>query len=101
MSFYKFYQNNSGGRRTAGMPGFLFVEADSADEANERAESIGVYFNGTDEEDGRDCSCCGDRWGAASEYDKTEDLKSGYEWALPWGVLKKGSYNWEQIEVKP
>jgi hypothetical protein len=96
VSFYQFLQNNSGGRNVKDMPKLLFVEASSAEEANERAESIGVYFNGC--EDGTDCSCCGDRWYPASEYDKSEEpTTEGYDWATPWGVLRAGASKWEQI----
>jgi hypothetical protein len=46
---------------------YVIVEADSAEEADERAERIGLYFDG----DG-DCSCCGDRWTSAWGDDGTE-----------------------------
>ena len=59
--FYTFRQNNSGGEWAKGMPIYAIVEADSADEANSRAESVGLYFWGADH-DGPDCPCCGDRW---------------------------------------
>lgn len=60
--FYTYSQNNSGG-------GFdidehvtitVIIEADSADEADAKAEEIGIYFDGCDSE--IDCPCCGDRW---------------------------------------
>ena len=63
--FYAYDQNNSGG-------GFIvnddvtynvIIEADSADEANAKAEDVGIYFDGC--ETGDDCPCCGDRWYAA------------------------------------
>src|SRR5690606_15564338 len=38
----------------------VIIEADSAHEANERAEAVGLYFDGCDA--GIDCHCCGDRW---------------------------------------
>ena len=40
---------------------FVIIEADSDEAADAIAESIGIYFNGT-EDDGPDCPCCGDRW---------------------------------------
>ena len=62
--FFTFSQNNSGGSfhsdDTVGIAHFVIVEAGSAGEANYRAEEIGLYFDGCN--DGRDCSCCGDRW---------------------------------------
>ena len=67
MPFFEFRQNNSGGSfvidESAGLSVSVIVEADSAKDANERAESIGIYFDGC--ESGRDCDCCGDRWSAA------------------------------------
>lgn len=57
--FYTFSQNNSGGSFVG--PLYVVIEANSAEEANRLAEEkAGVYFNGCS--DGRDCSCCGDRW---------------------------------------
>lgn len=69
--FYYFSQNNSGGSfrmdDLAGIGEAVIIEATDAKQANERAEEIGLYFNGCD--DGTDCSCCGDRWYPASESD--------------------------------
>ena len=65
--FYKFTQNNSGGEFVVNefLNVYVFVEADSADEANERAMKFGVYFNGV--ERGIDCECYGDRWYSVCE----------------------------------
>lgn len=61
MAFFTFDQNNSGGGfdydESAGISHVVIIEADSAEDANERAESIGLYFDGAG-----DCPCCGDRW---------------------------------------
>lgn len=66
--FYTFSQNNSGGvfsvDHARGISQFVIIEADSANQANERAETIGLYFDGCDI--GYDCDCCGDRWYRAS-----------------------------------
>lgn len=78
MTFYLFDQNNSGG-------GFdvdediahrVVIEADSEEAAEEKAFSIGIYYNGCDE--GRDCECCGDRWYGCEELD-LKDLSKGWE----------------------
>ena len=60
--FYTFMQNNSGGRFQLNdeVCYCVIVEAASADEANNLATNHGIYFHGCN--DGRDCSCCGDRW---------------------------------------
>jgi len=67
MNFYTFEQNNSFGIdiQNSGIGWIVVIEAESSDAANERAESIGIYFNGVAE--GRDCECCGDRWSRAWE----------------------------------
>lgn len=64
--FYTFSQNNSGGVWNG--PRLVIVEADSPDEANERAQTYaGVYFYGC--EQGWDCPCCGDRWYPVESYE--------------------------------
>lgn len=72
--FYTYRQNNSGGnfhiKPTDGICEYVIIEANSADDANERAEDIGLYFDGC--RSGYDCKCCGDRWHSADEYEATE-----------------------------
>ena len=60
--FYTFNQNNSGGAFVINdrVCHFVIIEADTAEQANDKAEDIGIYFNGVRAE--IDCSCCGDRW---------------------------------------
>ena len=62
--WYEFNQNNSGGHfvvsEDKGIGPRVWIEADSAELANDIATGIGVYFEGV--EKGLDCSCCGDRW---------------------------------------
>ena len=74
MPFYTYNQNNSGGRyqldEYSGIAEYVIIEANNAKQANAIATSIGIYFNGVEE--GNDCSCCGDRWYTAEEYDATE-----------------------------
>lgn len=64
MSWYSYRQNNSGGGHeydaSRGISVTVYIEANSADEANGRAREIGLYFDGVD--GGWDCECCGDRW---------------------------------------
>lgn len=75
--FYTFPQNNSGGSfvvdEEAGIAETVIIEAHSADDANFRAERIGIYFNGVDSD--MDCECCGDRW---CETDEGQDVPSYY-----------------------
>ena len=76
--FYMFRQNNSGGRFVvdpdAGISVIVIIEAANHWEANERAESIGLYFDPYYE---RDCECCGQRWHEAWS-DEGTDVPSYY-----------------------
>ena len=60
--FYHFRQNNSGGYFVIGenVNVHVFVEASTPRLANERAEQVGIYFDGVSA--GVDCECCGNRW---------------------------------------
>jgi hypothetical protein len=71
--YYTFYQNNSGGifDITSDVAEYVIIEASNHEEANDIAESIGIYFNGC--EDGIDCECCGNRWYPVFERDGTEE----------------------------
>ena len=71
MKFYEFKQNNSGGSFAVNdqLCHNLIIEANNSEEAESKAESMGVYFNGCDE--GMDCPCCGDRWYRPDELEST------------------------------
>ena len=83
--FYTFHQNNSGGFFK--LPAVnVVIEADNSDEADERAQHLAyIYFNGCIE--GRDCSCCGDRW------------NSIHGWAVEMGDLVPSIYG-EPIDLE-
>jgi len=69
-SFYTFRQNNSGGTFDVSddVAEYVIVEAEDSEEANFIAKrKAGIYFDGVSE--GLDCSCCGDRWYGASQWD--------------------------------
>lgn len=78
--FFTFRQNNSGGSfdfdKESGITFCVIVEAKDADEANKRAEEIGLYFNGVDMN--MDCECCGDRWHEVWGDDEGDDVPSMY-----------------------
>lgn len=79
MGFYEFTQNNTGGvfEINDKVCHRLFIEANSADEANEIAKGLGVYFDGCSK--GLDCSCCGDRWYEVYQEVNLENIrKKGY-----------------------
>ena len=62
--FYEYNQNNSGGGFDVNdnVTYSVIIEADSADEADRKAEEIGIYF---DDDYDIDCECCGTRWSRA------------------------------------
>lgn len=77
--FYTFRQNNSRGvfDRDAHVDEFVIVEGDTIEQVTDRAQDIGVYFNGCDR--GLDCDCCGDRWYAPYEGDdELDEVPSTY-----------------------
>lgn len=71
--FYCYNQNNSGGHFSDGLliKPYVIIEANSSEQANDIAESVGIYFDGV--EDDIDCPCCGDRWFRAWKNDGTEE----------------------------
>jgi hypothetical protein len=67
--FYLYRQNNSGGHhyKDDAVCEFVIVEANGNDDADRRAENIGIYFDGVDLN--RDDDDWGDRWHRADSYD--------------------------------
>lgn len=69
--WFTYTQNNSYGTfdidTDAGITVKVIIEADDHNEANDRAEKIGLYFYG-----GQDCPCCGYRWSEAWSDDGDE-----------------------------
>jgi hypothetical protein len=59
MAFFEYHQNNSYGSFTVtdAISEFVIIEAANSKEADQKAETLGIYFDG-----GGDCPCCGDRW---------------------------------------
>lgn len=94
-------QNNSGGSfvedKERGLGYIVAIEADNAKEANDKAEEIGIYFNGCDY--GRDCDCCGDRWFSCDD-DDAESSPNYYGSPLEgfWGISSFIHYKDDRIE---
>lgn len=74
LKWYEYDQNNSGGEWLKPAV-HVFIQAEDGGEADARAATVGIYFDGCS--DGRDCSCCGDRW-YSSEYKKGSDAPTVY-----------------------
>ena len=102
MPFFDYRQNNTGGSfvsdHVAGISLTVIVEAADWREANERAEMIGLYFDGCS--DGRDCSCCGDRWYPKSDWDKGDEVPSVYGNPVEKEVPERLSFAVEYIGGK-
>lgn len=81
MKFYEFSQNNTGGSFVTDdkLCHRVVIEATSEKEAIQKAEEIGIYFDGV--ENGMDCPCCGDRWYTPDEIDleRINTQWNGYE----------------------
>jgi len=86
MRFFEFSQNNSGRsfktNEAEGIGSRVYIEARTANEANEKAERIGIYFDGVDV--GRDCACCGDRWFRASEDSAEKKIVLNEVYSFNW-----------------
>ena len=91
LRFYEYDQNNSGGgfdyNEQAGISVKVIVQATGYEDANARAQGIGLYFDGEG-----DCFCCGDRWYAkcgeegmdlASLKQRFTDWADG-KWFMKW-----------------
>ena len=75
---YELTQNNSGGSFVVDdkLCHRLFIEAESWEEAMDKAEDLGCYWDGVDE--GSDCQCCGDRWYRSGDLVDPENINSKY-----------------------
>jgi hypothetical protein len=94
--FYTYHQNNSGGsyknNDAGGIGPIVIVEATSADDANRRAENIGLYFDGYG-----DCECCGNRWHVQSDENEGKETATIYDedvskgvYTSPWSNSSEG-----------
>lgn len=97
--FFYFSQNNSGGSfhfdEKAGITHHVIVEARDLDAAIDKAESIGLYFDGCDS--GRDCPCCGDRWHKPWKEDGTKEPEL-YGMSIENFLKSDSTYFWMDFE---
>jgi hypothetical protein len=91
LKWFTFRQNNSGGSFTVNndVDTNVIVQAHNADEANELAQRVGIYFSGV--ADGIDCECCGDRWSTIWSNDEGTDVPSIYGHPVDWQHAVKPS----------
>jgi hypothetical protein len=80
LMWFEFRQNNSGGAFVVdeSVAQYVYIQAPTADAANERAKNVGIYFDGTG-----DCPCCGNRWYETDdESDAVSDIDeiTAYRW---------------------
>lgn len=83
--WFEYRQNNSGGSFVTNddVSIYVLIQADDRVSANQKAEEVGIYFNGVS--NGRDCGCCGDRW--SKPWDELEEF-SVYSWTGKGGSRK-------------
>lgn len=98
--FYTYIQNNSGGyfKITKKIKHYVIIEADSAKEANEKAEHIGIYFEGVKKD--RDCPCCGDRWHKVLEKGGTKKPKIYGDNVLSYFAFRRKLFYWYPLKKK-
>jgi hypothetical protein len=86
MPFFTYNQNNSFGSwdfdKERGLTHNVIVEADTPEQANRKAESIGLYFDGA-----QDCPCCGNRWAPAWDDETGDEVPS--LWGTPVGEKQR------------
>lgn len=91
--FFHYSQNNSGGNfehdETKGIGHHVIIEAEDSNAADEKAENIGLYWDGVSQ--GLDCGCCGDRWYPTC--DKGEDKPMIYDKDVSNGKYKDSWFN--------
>lgn len=82
MAWYHFRQNNSGGSfvydEANGISVHVLIEAEDYKAANDRAEDIGLYFDGRG-----DCPYCGNRW--CEQYDESDGDEEPCVYGTPVG----------------
>lgn len=98
--FFTFDQNNSGGRfienHKAGITHRVIIQAFDHEEANRRAEEIGIYF---DDDYFYDCRCCGQRWYRTWKGEAT-DVPEVYGQDVSGGVYFPSAYHTQWTEAE-
>lgn len=91
--FFTYRQNNSGGRYefNDNLSAYVIIEAKSPEEANKRAEELGIEFD-------EGCSTCGDRWDRADEWD-SEEIPMIYNKDVSKGLYKESGWARRQVPV--
>lgn len=69
MKWYSYWQNNSGGWFDLTVGLWVYVQAESEEQAETLGEKHGMYFDGE-----KDCPCCGPRWGGVWEECTDEEI---------------------------
>lgn len=94
--FYLITQNNSYGvfEVNEKLCHRLIIETNSEEEALDKAEELGCYYNGVSK--GIDCSCCGDRWYyIAEEINIDKYSTEGYPVYIFDGIYPITEVEWE------
>lgn len=85
--WFEFQQNNSGGSFVTddaeGIGPHVWIQAYTPEQANDIAETKGIYFDGC--QTGGDCPCCGDRWYRVWDgEDGSDTVEVSEEWDFNW-----------------
>lgn len=98
MKYFTYGQNNTGGNfvydNVKGIATYVMIEAESADKANQKAEELGLYWNGVDTSS--DCDCCGDRWYPASSDAEGDIRPSIYGMPVQFLTIKNDLIKWHK-----
>lgn len=96
--FFEFAQNNSGGSFVVNdkVCHRLYIEAGNYNEARDKAEELGCYWDGV--ANGIDCPCCGDRW---SDYESEpinleKYATGGYKASVYDNVYRDAKAEWDR-----
>lgn len=98
MKWFEFDQNNSGGHFDVDdkVCHRLFIEAESFNDAVEKAEELGCYWDGIDK--GIDCSCCGNRWSKWD--DEPVDIEPYFNDIEEYAQFLADSFGWTTPDVR-
>jgi len=76
--------------------GVVLIEADTPEEADTKAETVGIYFDGC--ATNIDCACCGDRWARQGDFPDVYEVPNGV--SIPSAILEEDEFGWGWTDAK-
>lgn len=100
MAWFRWNQNNSGGSFDFDdkLTRRLFIEADTYEEAEHKAFTMGVYYDGCKK--GIDCKCCGDRWYEGKQIEPENYEYYGVKTIEEYAEYLSKNYGWLEPDVR-